>query len=288
MAISGFLSELSLPEIFQLLWQGNKTGRLTIKANNSPGLHLSQQEQNFYIWFKQGLIIAAANSLDGQGLLSIIQQRGWLSMGAATRITSVCNTNQPVGLCLKSQGVLEAEQLKMLFNYQVLTQVCQLFELQDGRFQFDTNTPFPNSEMTGLTAIPKEVILMSLRYMRNWTALKDKLPDPTFALVSIINNKSQARLNQLEWQVWEFTKGTFSIRDIAQQLGMPVEKIQQVAFRLIAIEVIKELPMISEAPEQLSELEPTMPEIEFELGKQEVAISKSFLQNLVGFLKNKA
>lgn len=99
MAISGLLSELSLPEIFQLLEQGNKTGRLTIKATS---LYPSQQDQNFYIWFKQGHIVAAANRLDGQGLLSIIQQRGWLTIRAASRITDVCATNQPAGLCLKA------------------------------------------------------------------------------------------------------------------------------------------------------------------------------------------
>ncbi|MTJ13385.1 DUF4388 domain-containing protein [Anabaena sp. UHCC 0187] len=284
MAISGFLSELSLAEIFQLLEQGNKTGRLTIKSQPQ---YSSQQEKNFYIWFKQGRIVAAANRLNGQELLSIIQQRGWLSIGAATRITNVCATNQPVGLCLKSQGVLEAEQLKMLFNYQVLNQVCQLFELQDGRFHFDNTTPLPISEMTGLAAIPKEVILMGLRAMRNWKMLEDKLPDPTFALVSIINHKPQFRLNQLEWQVWEFTKGTVSISGIAEQLGIPVEKIQQVAFRLIVVGILAEIPIISEVPKQLYELESTMLDIEFAPSKKEVTISKSFLQSLVGFLKNK-
>jgi hypothetical protein len=284
MAISGFLSELSLAEIFQLLEQGNKTGRLTIKAQS----HLSSQhEKNFYIWFKQGHIVAAANRLDGQGLLSIIQQRGWLSMRAAARITDVCATNQPAGLCLKSQGVLEAEQLKILFNYQVLNQICQLFELEDGRFQFDTKMPLPTSEMTGLTAIPKEVILMGLRAMRNWQVLEDKLPDPSFALVSTINEKPRLRLNQLEWQVWEFTKGTVSIIAIAEQLGMPIAKIQQVAFRLIVVGLLEEVPIVSEAIDQLSELESTMLELEFEPSKKQAPVSKSFLQNLVGFLKNK-
>ncbi|MTJ07320.1 MULTISPECIES: DUF4388 domain-containing protein [unclassified Anabaena] len=284
MAISGFLSELSLAEIFQLLEQGNKTGRLTIKAQS----HLSSQhEKNFYIWFKQGHIVAAANRLDGQGLLSIIQQRGWLSMRAAARITDVCATNQPAGLCLKSQGVLEAEQLKILFNYQVLNQICQLFELEDGRFQFDTKMPLPTSEMTGLTAVPKEVILMGLRAMRNWQVLEDKLPDPSFALVSTINEKPRLRLNQLEWQVWEFTKGTVSIIAIAEQLGMPIAKIQQVAFRLIVVGLLEEVPIVSEALGRLSELESTMLELEFEPSKKQAPVSKSFLHSLVGFLKNK-
>ena len=89
MAISGFLSELSLPEIFQLLEQGNQTGRLTIKAQ-SPNSSL--KGENFYIWFKQGLIVAAANRLEGQGLLSIIQPYCWLSVRAAARIhRCLCN-----------------------------------------------------------------------------------------------------------------------------------------------------------------------------------------------------
>ncbi|MTJ49623.1 DUF4388 domain-containing protein [Dolichospermum sp. UHCC 0259] len=282
MAISGFLSELSLPEIFQLLEQGNKTGRLTIKAQGS---NLSAQAQNFYVWFQQGRIIAAGNRLDGQGLLSIIQQRGWLSARVAARITQVCVIDQPAGLCLKAQGILEAEQLKMLFNYQVLNQVCQLFELPDGKFQFDTNTPLPNSELTGLTAMPKDVLLKGLRAMRNWQPLQDKLPDPNSALVVTTNNKPQLRLNQLEWQVWEFTKGTLSIKNISKQLEVPVEKIQQVAFRLIVVGVLTEVPVVVEDSDSISEEESTMLELEFETHKKQSTVSKSFLQTLVSFLK---
>ncbi|MBK1988007.1 DUF4388 domain-containing protein [Sphaerospermopsis aphanizomenoides BCCUSP55] len=285
MAISGFLSELSLPEIFQLLEQGNKTGRLTIKSHLPNS---SLQDPIFHIWFKQGLIVAAANRLDGQGLLSIIQQQGWLSARAAARITDVCATNQPTGLCLKLQGVLEVQQLKMLFSYQVLNQVCNLFELQDGVFQFDHKTPIPTSEMTGLTAKPKEVILKGLRVLRNWKMLEEKLPDPTCALVSKIDDKPQLPLNPLEWQIWEFTKGTVSITAIAQQLDVPVEKIQQAAFRLIVVGLVEEVPIILEAADQLCELESTMLDIQFESNKQERGtVSQSFLKSLVGFLKNR-
>lgn len=285
MAISGFLSELSLPEIFQLLEQGNKTGRLTIKSHLPNS---SLQDPIFHIWFKQGLIVAAADRLDGQGLLSIIQQQGWLSARAAARITDVCATNQPTGLCLKLQGVLEVPQLKMLFSYQVLNQVCKLFELQDGVFQFDQTTPIPTSEMTGLTAKPKEVILKGLRVLRNWKMLAEKLPDPTCALVSKIDDKPQLTLNPLEWQIWEFTKGTVSIAAIAQQLDVPVKKIQQAAFRLIVVGLVEEVPIIVEAPDQLCELESTMLDIQFDSNKQERGtVSQSFLKSLVGFLKNR-
>jgi hypothetical protein len=94
-------------------------------------------------------------------------------------------------------------------------------------------------------------------------------------------------LNQIEWQIWEFTKGTVSIIVIAEQLGEPVEKIQQVAFRLIVVGLVEEVSIILEAPDELYELEPTMIDIKFEPSKQENTVSRSFLKSLVGFLRNK-
>jgi len=288
MAISGYLSEFSLPEIFQLLEQGNKTGRLSIQEQVHQS---SQKDQGFHIWFKQGYIVAASDRMDGQGLLSIIQQRGWISARVATRITEVCAVNQPAGLCLKAQGLLEAEQLKLLFSQQVLQQVCKLFELKDGQFQFDNKTPLPSAEMTGLTAPPKEVTLAGLRVLRDWTFLQGKLPEVTSGLVSAVSGKPQLRLNQLEWQVWEFANGNASIQEISKQLQLPVEKIQQVGFRLMVVGLAEEVPLLMDSPAQKSDFE--MPLLEAKEAEEKVntvqaAVSQSFLQNLVGFLKGKA
>ena len=276
MAISGYLSEFSLAEIFQLLEQGNKTGRLSIQEHSD---HPSYKGKIFRIWFKQGHIVAAADRLDGQGLASIIQQRGWVSGQVAARIAEVCTISQPAGLCLKAQGLLEAEQLKLLFSQQVLQQVCKLFELQDGQFQFDPTALLPSAEMTGLTAPAKEVTLAGLRVLRDWSMLQDKLPEVASGLVSVANGKPQLRLNQLEWQVWEFANGNAPIQEIAKQLQLPIGKIQQVAFRLMIVGLVEEVPLLIETPEMAS--------LGFDERVNTVSssFSLSFLQNLVGFLK---
>jgi hypothetical protein len=62
-----------------------------------------------------------------------------------------------LGLCLKNQGVLQDEQLKHLFQVQVLQQVCALFQLKDGQFKLDQNVPIPMREMTGLS-VPSAVV----------------------------------------------------------------------------------------------------------------------------------
>jgi Domain of unknown function (DUF4388) len=285
MPISGHLSEFSLPEIFQLLEQGNKTGRLSIQERSATP---SYKGKIFRIWFQQGNIVAAADRTDGQGLLSMIQQRGWISGKAAARIAEVCGINQPTGLCLKSQGLLEAEHLKLLFSQQVLQQICKLFELKDGYFQFDPKTVLPSSEMTGLAAPPKEATLAGLRVLRDWAMLQDKLPEPTSGLVSTVSGKPQLRLNQLEWQVWEFARGNTPIQDIAKQLNLPTEKIQQVAFRLMLVDLAEEVPLVSETLTQVPDFEMAMHTTEGSTATAQTSVSQSFLHNLMGFLKGKA
>lgn len=296
MSISGSLSEFSLPEIFRLLEQGNKSGRLSIHAQSNSlcdkedALCNKENPSHFqfsYIWFNQGRIVAAADRLDGQGLLAAIQQRGWLSVRSASRIAEVCLVGQPTGLCLKSQGLLEAEQLKLLFGHQVLQQVSKLFELPDGKFRFEVNTPLPTSEMTGLSAPPREVTLASLRVLRDWTVFQDKLPEASSGMVSIVPGKPQLRLNQLEWQTWEFAGGNVAIREIAKHLKLPIEKIQQVVFRLMLVGVAEEVPMLVEAPTQQSDYKmPAMLGLEARANPSSM-VSQSFLNSLVGVLQTK-
>lgn len=288
MAITGYLAEFSLAEIFQLLEQGRKTGLLGISRLAEAKVEAAR---NHYIWFNQGRIVGASNSLDFQGLTSLISQRGWLGDRAAFKLAQSCSIDTPIGLCLKSQGVLQAEQLKLLFYAQVMRQVCALFELKDGWFQFDGKAPLPTAEMTGLSAPATEVTLAGLRALKDWSALRDKLPDPASSIISVVEGKPNLKLNSVEWQVWEFTNGNLSLKTIAEQMRLPVEQIQHVAFRLIVVGLVEELPFadaIAPSPmEELSSPEPFIgspptPEI-----AEAAKVSQSFLQNLVGFLKGK-
>jgi hypothetical protein len=279
MAVTGYLAEFSLAELFQFLEQGNKVGLLTICTLADANLEGSS---NRYIWFNHGRIMAAGSTLDQQGLLRLISQRRWLGDRAASRLAQSCTVNTPLGLCLKSQGLLNAEQLKLLFYTQVMQQVCALFTLKDGWFQFDVKAPLPMSEMTGLNAPATEVTLAGLRALKDWSALADKLPEPTSALASVTAGKPQQRLNQSEWQMWEFVNGSISLHAIAQQLQLPIAKVQQLAFRLIVSGVAAEMPLI--ASQSITEPE----SIESLATQTEPAqVSHSFLQNLVGFLKGK-
>ena len=284
MAITGYLSEFSLPELFQFLEQGRKTGLLSLRSEINPE---SGIQQNHYIWFRQGRIVAAANRLDNQGLISLIDKRGWLSNRVAAKIGEMCSLDTPLGLCLKSKGLLEAEKLRLLFYIQVMRQICALFGLQDAVFHFDGKALLPAAEMTGLSTPGNEVTLAGLRALKNWTALEDKLPEIDSGLISTINHKPNLPLNQLEWQVWEYTNGTVSLKDIAEQLKLPVEKVQKIAFRLIMVAIAEEVPVVVPTTDPLAELEETAVAESNSNLQQQDDLSQSFLQNLVGFLRDR-
>jgi Domain of unknown function (DUF4388) len=250
MSITGYLSEFSLPELFQLIEEGQKTGRLTIgdsKVAYFPNC------QKCYIWFERGNIVAAANSLDDNSLIALIEKRGWLSDRASARIASISTQTIPLGMSLKSANLLQAEQLKLLFQIQVMQKVIELFAWKTGWFDFKQDTDLPTAEMTGLRRSAIEVLLAGLRSLRDWSVFEDKLPDPNSGLINLVRGKAQVQLDSTEVRVWELAQGDISIKHMAKQLNATVENIRQIAFRLILAGLTEEAA-ISESKALTSDL----------------------------------
>lgn len=237
MAFTGYLSKFSLPEIFEFLEQGYKTGLLSIRALK---IEQHQQSQNHYIWLRQGRIVAAANNLDNQGLVSMINRRGWVSKKCATEKFEASGGKLSMGLCLKSQGLVTAEQLTLLFRAQIMGQIAPLFELENGKFDFDFQASIPAAETTGLSMLATEATIKGLRSLRNWSALTAKLPDSTSGISKKTLIVSQLQLDAQESKVWEYADGKTSLNEMATRLLIPVEKAQQIAFRLIVSNLAEE------------------------------------------------
>ena len=154
MSITGYLSDFSLSEIFHFIENGNKTGVLALRTlpefpTTPPSL--------YYIWVEQGHIVAAANQLDRQGLLSLIEQYPWISRRVLHKLAQWCPSDQPLGLYLRNQGALRTDAVEHLFQIQVVQQFCALFQLKDAQFKFNQNIPLPMQEMTGFS-LPSRTI----------------------------------------------------------------------------------------------------------------------------------
>jgi hypothetical protein len=290
MTTNGNLRDFSLPELLQFLDSGKKTGLLHLQY-----LYKTQettQQKYYYIWLNKGRVIAASERSDQQGLMLMITKRAWISKSKITNVTktSACFIKEPMGLCLKSQGLLQAEQLKLLFNSQVLRPISTLIQVTDVVFKFE-QTPFlPLGEMTGLSMSGTEVILTCLRSLKNWNALKDKLPDANSGLSRVANKQLQVLLNHQELQVCKYIDSQLSLTDIASQIQTRVETVQQIAFRLIMIGLVEENFLVATSNLSNSSQFIPIPKFMQSLPKEskKPVISHSFLQNLVSFLKAKA
>lgn len=294
MSLSSCFTDFSLAELFQLIEQGGKSGCLsvcTLSDINSP----QSRAKYFYIWFKSGRIVAAANRLNGRGLVSKIAQRNWTEAQIIETFYKNASTKTPLGLQLKTQDLLNTEQLNLLFASQ-LQQVRQLFEIQKGVFKLDCKAALPMSEMTGLSLRATEVTLMALRVLKNWKVLEGALPGVESGIRNITQNKPQIRLNPFEWRMWEFASGDISINNIAAELNQPTIKIQQTAFRLILVGLIEEVPhqITSNSHSYHYDMDSTWVNkygsraTKKYRESQTPKISSSLLQNLVGYLRSKA
>lgn len=288
MAITSSLAEFSLPELFHFLDQGSKTGLLTLRFQLDSN---SQEKRVRHVLIHQGRIVAVTNRLDHQCLLAMICQRGWISPEVLREQVNRCPANIPIGLYLKTQGLLQPEQLRLLFHAQVLQQVCALFRLKDARFKFDAKATLPATEMTGLSISTTEATLTGLRVLRDWRSLSEKLPDITSALSRVVIGKRHLRLDPVEGRVWQLANGSVSLGAIATQLTKPVESIQQTAFRLISVGLVAEVPMLPPSRASRTTPEETLESVGVTTNPNNdnngQPISNSFVQNLLGFLRSK-
>jgi hypothetical protein len=287
MAITGSLSEFSLPEIFQFLDQGQKTGILTIRdpqdmRTGKPFLR--------HIWLQNGRVVAAGDRLDNRGLVRLIEQRAWLNDTQRSHLERLLEENVILGLNLKSLGILQPDQLKLLFSVQVLRQVCALFQVETGQFRFDASGNLPKAEMTGLSLPATETTLMGLRTLKDWKILQSKLPEAGSTLFNIISGQPQFRLDANENQLWSLANGSTSLKKIADQLSLPIAKVQQIAFRLIVVGLVEEVPDIDMGMSNLVDKADADGDNNGQVATspERTPISNSCLPSVVGFLQHKA
>lgn len=278
MQLTGQLAEFSLPEIFQFVEQYYKSGLLLLQPEQTD-----PNQGTHYLWFKKGRLIAIADNLDQKGLLSMLKQRGWFKPDRVNLLSEWSGVEQPLGLYLKEKQVLSDDQLQLLFHAQVIQPVCALFKLPaSSRFVLDTKTTLPIAEMTGLNLSASEAVLLGLRVLRDWTALAQKLPHSTWGLTKVNVSKPRLQLDAQEWLVWEAADSKTSIEALAQRLQLPIETVQQIAFRMKMASLVTTV-IVKNEPKH----EPVVETPESATANNDTGANQSLMKNLVNLLNTK-
>jgi hypothetical protein len=244
MSISSSLDLFLLPELFRVIEEGKKTGRLIVQIPlNKKTSHL---KRIYYIWFREGYLVAISDRLNHRGLITLIETRNWLSPLITEKLRTLCPTEMPLGVYLDQMKLLTRDKLRLIFQLQ-LHQVYQLFELTSGWFRFDELSELqdrlmtlPWLEMTGHRMKATEVAMYGLRLVKDWQVFGKELPKSNMALQRTVNQPF-LKLISLERKIWEQADRLTSIETIALELMQPIKIIQIAAFRLIVVGLLEEV-----------------------------------------------
>lgn len=297
MSISGSLETFPLPELFQIIESGRKTGRLSI----NPGLKNTGSELRgaFYLWFERGNFVVVLNSLKYQSLISEIQRNGWVNSGLLVKVKKLCQ-NQPLGTYLQQKKLLLSSQIDLLFQLQ-LDEVSKLFEINSAWFKFeeiDSNNKipsdgeeFPWEEMTGKHKQATKLSLEAMRNFSNWDNYMEEMPPQDSGLVKLLD-EHDCQLLPLENYLWNTANGTVPLQKIAQEKQVSLEKVQHTALSMIFAGLVEEVPVVYKST--IMTQTPKLSSQTALVGGSNVAIkspnqskvNNSLLNNLIGFLRN--
>lgn len=274
MPISGYFSEFSFPEVLRFIHNAHKTGCLQTRELND--LH-----NPYYFWFRSGEIVALQHrEFSLQTILTKINKRA--SETIKSTIEKVRHSlTQPIGTLLKQQGVVQPEELQIAFNHQILQPLAYHFSLDKAWFKFEVDRTLPFEEMTGLSLSPIQASLNGLRRLENWESLRSKLPEPTSRLRRVKKTFMPYHLDKEEAYTWILAGEEISLSEMSTKLGLGVEEMQKLAFRLIVTGFVEECP---ETRATTSATQTAMINAEME----SAPIQGSFITNLIGFLRQRA
>lgn len=249
MAMIGELEDFGFSELLQILGRGGKSGQLSVWAPSGVA----------HIWFYQGRVVAASPPGECLTLEQRLCQNPELRSncgGSTERVvhklaTLCCPINQPLGACLRKQGLISPAGLAMAFRQQLQDGVYALFELETGQFSFNAKAPMPYGEMTGLSKECLDIAVVGLRQLEKRQQQIRDLPDEEAYFSRCSDDLPLARLSSLEWSVWEQVSPHRQLRQIALELETDITTIQQTCGRLLQVGLIQETPY-APAPAQTS------------------------------------
>ena len=297
MTIRGSLNTFSLPELFQIIESGSKSGRLSFTPDFEKDSSKVQGVGVYELWFDQGNFVLVVNSMNYQSLIADIRDNDWIDLKILIKAQQSCPENSPFGACLQQQELLDESQIDSLFQNQLNT-IRELFKIDRAWFKFEEIDPsdgisqeeFLWQEMTGRQKRPAELSIEAMRDLGDWQRFEEDLPTAISGLQKL-TREHQMQLTSLEEKVWNYADGTVALKTIARELSTSLEEIQQIALSMILAGIVEEVPVANAA------FQTAIPKVASQTAlaaNSNVAfkpavkseVSNSLINNLVSFLKN--
>jgi len=231
MAIKGNLHEVGLPDVFQLLAMGQKTGCLAVTDRTNFG----------YVYFDRGRITYATivNRRDRLGDLLVKNNLLRPEDLAAAVEEQARQPQRRLGEILVERGLITQEQLEHYIRLQIEEAIYHLFTWTQGTFQFEPDVrPDPHALLVSIN--PENVLLEGARRIDEWSLIEKKIPsfDLVFAL-EVGRSLEGLELTEEQRKILPLLDGSRSVREVVDESGLLEFDVAKAIFGLLQAGLVR-------------------------------------------------
>ncbi len=239
MALEGNLKDFSLADMFRLLAKGQKTGTL----------HVSRDEAEGRICFKDGNVIFAVSAghkdnlgkrLAKAGIISDKQLRQALGL---KKIQKKEKAGRRLGQILIDEGYVEQAVLEGFIQDQISDTLFELFRWDEGTLRFEPDEVCEDEDI-GLAVSVDALISDAEKRLDQWNRILEKIPsmDARFAMSSAPGERPiDIHLKPKEWMVLCYLHGGRSVRELVEATGYNDFETAKTLYAMLASGLIEQV-----------------------------------------------
>jgi hypothetical protein len=234
MDLQGKIEKFNVPDIFQLISSGKRTGTLGIIRNNLATM--------FY--FRDGQITYAYAPMNNHRIGERLIEKGFINIDSLEQALAKQKTDQGknrLGKILIDDNKINEQQLATILTDQISDIVYKVMSWDKGLFKF-YDDKFPTDEGNGLSLSTESLILEGARRADELINLKNQLPDFSCSLNLKQSNgrdKIDISLSGEEWDVLGLCNGKNTVDDILNSSDKDPELVMKVIARLIEMDLVE-------------------------------------------------
>ncbi|MEP0827432.1 MAG: DUF4388 domain-containing protein [bacterium] len=214
--LQGKIGRFTLPEIFQLIAQSQKTGTLGIQKDDDIVM----------VYFKKGRIIYGYGPRQAYHIGELLRERGKITAEQLTDAVMTQSRNpstRRLGQILIEKNYISRGDLEQVVRNQVEELIYSLLAWDSGSFKFYENQ-YPTDEEITVDITVEKAILEGMRRLdeENWGKAIMPLSDTILMLSPQLPEKQmELALTREDWSLLALVDGRRTAREIVRMSRMP-------------------------------------------------------------------
>ncbi len=215
-ALQGKIGRFTLPEIFQLIANTQKSGTLGIQKDDDIVM----------VYFKKGQIIYAYGPRQTFHIGQLLKDRGRITLTQLDEAVSTqtkVKSSKRLGKILLEKKFIDRADLEEVVRSQIEELIYSLLSWESGSFKFYENQ-YPTDEDITVSLSVENVILEGLRRLDEINRIREAIPDFSHVLTitpAPPERRKEISLQSEEWNLLSLVNGRRTISEVADASDLP-------------------------------------------------------------------